>query len=280
MNATVTTNAREFNEALEGFVRLWTRKDGRSAMGAIADQAFRLSHEMGDQLKRIAPAAGAIRAERLAAFRQGIGLRIHRRHVGMQEASGVNTLSQVVANRLSGPTHVNAGLTKRGKQRRVARRIGGRTVQFWQDQYKARADKLRKSNHPSALASGKLAFQSMLADLEIKYREKARSFLAFAVRFKGGWKQLDKVTGFTEYITSTNREGGSVKLAKFATGKAGEGAEAVLTWGSELGKSSAAVGDALNKPKAMGVIDAALRVRSQRMMEYIQTRLAKDWAKA
>lgn len=271
--ATVTSNAEEFNQALRAYVRVYTR-GGRSLTEAIGRQGYRFTQELSDGMKHIAPTKGSIREDILSGFKAGIGLRIHDRKVTQVGLDRPMTLTDVVNNRVFGWTKSRSG------------RIGGKKQQFWKDQYRGRkGDILDHFLNTSAgsktggalgkykKAAKRMALQSMYADLEIKYREKAIGFLAFAVRFKG---QMDK----SSRLSGRNRMEQSVTLAESIMRQSGNATELAIIWSDSFSSSSGGIAAALQKPAAAQIVDATLRSRTSDMMKYVEDRMAKDWAKA
>lgn len=275
--ATVTSNAAEFNRSLDAFVRVYTRKDGRSIKDALAAEGRKFSFELSSLLKQNAPNPGEIREERLAAFKHGEGLRIHNRKITQVGLDKPMTMQDVIKGRVWGPRTKLTRTTAKGKGGRVIKnRIGGKSVDQWQEEYTSRARKLfgEMKNRKSVSGAAKMAIQSMLADLEIKYREKARGYLAFAARFTTPISK-ESIT----YIAGQDRVGNAVKLAAANLHKSGDAWSLDMEWGSDIGKSSAGAASGLNKPQNARMIDQALGNRAKGMMKYVEDRMAKDWAK-
>lgn len=244
MNVAITSNREEFNRVLMAYAKVWTRKDGRNMQMALWNQGLVLSLAISKRMKQLAPAKGGIRAERLAGFKAGEGLKISDRAIGKMKGGEAATIRGAVAARLA----------SRGKVGKEAR--------------------ARVAAIEDATGRRGMGVQALLAEMEIRYREKASGFLSFASRFKSNRTSFGGLLGRATQVAS--RGGSKVAIAEITT--EGESNAFVMKWGNFSNLSERAA-EGLTTPKGLAAIDTALADRTADMMEYIRDRMGKDWAK-
>jgi hypothetical protein len=212
---------------------------------ALWNQGLVLSLAISKRMKQLAPAKGGIRAERLAGFKAGEGLKISDRAIGKMKGGEAATIRGAVAARL-------ASRGKVGKESRA-----------------------RVAAIEDATGRRGMGVQALLAEMEIRYREKASGFLSFASRFpRNNRTSFGGLLGRATQVAS--RGGSKVAIAEIKT--EGESNAFVMKWGNFSNLSERAA-EGLTTPKGLAAIDMALADRTADMMEYIRDRMGKDWAK-
>jgi hypothetical protein len=110
----------------------------------------------------------------------------------------------------------------------------------------------------------------MMAKLELRYRERARGFLAFSARFAG------QISGLARVVS--RQTGETLSTAGLKTDA--QGSAFLMTWSAELSKLSAGAVRGLETQKGAAAIDQAFRDRERDMLAYIAQRMEKEWINA
>lgn len=194
INVTIQENLRDASTTFERYWKL----TGKSRAEALAHFGGNFSANATRAMKSRMYAKGAIRSERLAAFKSGVGLRISDRARALVSKKYGVTVSP------GGRTYMQ-GSGKRGFS-------------------KAQSELIQRLNRATG---GHVTLQAILAMKEIELREGHRGFTTSAFLFKG-MKGKD-AKGRTKYYSVAN----SVKLGEAtASNKGSEGDELAFVWGA------------------------------------------------
>jgi len=256
MSVTVATEQLQsrWSQTWEQYWRLAST----SFRGSVAKQAREFSNYAYKAAKAEAPKKGSIRAERLAAFKKGIGLKIStKRNI----ESGVDgqrwNVADAVKNRLNNKD-------SRHNKRTVSKR-NAILAALW-----------RPGSGTSFSTARKLTFHALLADFELTVREGHRMFASSAWKYRGSDFKKEANSG---KITATTPSGKVMNALYYMS----DASKAVVTFamGSrEGGATSGQIAAIYSTAKGQRVIDAALRDSEKNMAEYVARKVHEAGRKA
>jgi len=195
------------------------------------------------RLRRLAPARGEIRAERLAALGTGGGIKVR------------PSAYRSAQNRLGRRVNTFSDLTTR----KIARRLKGGAVTV-------------------ATSATGLNLQALAVRAELGMRERARGFSAFGAAMRSGGSSLAQMAA--SFPAGTTSGGGSRRwrgavgqqLSQADIRVSGGGAVASLAL--MFGSSQTTLGEALLKPAQQAALRGAIAATHADMMVYIRRKLA------
>jgi hypothetical protein len=201
------------------------------------------------RLRRLAPAKGAIRAERISALEAGGGIKVRPsayRSAQNKLGSRVNTFSDLTT-------------------RKIMRRLKGGSV-------------------VAARSAAGLNLQALAVKAELGMRERARGFSAVGVVMRSdGSSLMQMAASFPSGASSAARSnvfrgkvGQQLSRADIRVGGGGAVASLGLTFGSEQTK----LGESLLKPRQQMALHGAIAATHADMMVYIRRKLGEAKGKA
>jgi hypothetical protein len=233
----------ELNKVPEN-LREYVRLSGKTGDQVIAKKSSDLSFQIYRGLKAVAPKKGAVMAERLAALKSGGGVKV-RQSVLEKTAQKYGLLSQVATQ----STWME--VRKRGRVTAMSREIGG------------------------------LNFRALAVQAELKLRESARGFSAYASpRPKDESKDFGEADEFAKVGDKTTRSRYGFSLSTY-TARLGDTVEekyAELRWLGAFGGYNTAA-DALATRKQQQVATTAVVNVNNDIRIYVERKLAQERAR-
>ncbi len=243
MQAEIQGNLNELSEA----IRLYKSLSQKGEAEVIAKQVGKLAWNLWQEMKRIAPAKGAVRAERLIALKAGFGVRV-RDAVYADVGAKYGALTSIA----SGRTFLE--VKKRGKTVAMATMVNG------------------------------LNLQALAVKRELAVRESARGFSSWSVPRPPG-KYINIIAGGEEgsgvHILRNIESRYGFILSLFQLQTAGEGDKfGELRWyGAKSGGYMDPV-TGLSKPNQITVLNRAIATTSNDIYVYVNRKIQENLRQA